>query len=329
LKHFFDLFKRFKERCTMGNLQPEDTETAPVQALSNTEKLALPTIQDHRLEYVGTYMVEDLFNKEELTRLAIQDQMLTASMGGVLPEQADVSGLQRILDASCGTGGWLLEAARTIPTFSLLVGVDIRRAMINYAREQAEADPVGERVKYYVMDVLNMSQFPKACFDLVNQRLGISYLRTWDWPVLLTEYQRITRSGGIIRITESSYPESNSEALTSLNDLFLRALSQAGHMFVPDDKDSVINELVPLFHRHQLGDVQTHLHTLEFRAGTPEGQLFIEDEKHLFRTLVPFLRKWSNVPDNYKEIYRQAVRDMQSPDFVATWKLLTVWGINP
>src|SRR6266700_3273659 len=38
--------------------------------------------------YSGTYFVQDRRNEEELLRLAEQDRLVTASMGGVLPEQA-------------------------------------------------------------------------------------------------------------------------------------------------------------------------------------------------------------------------------------------------
>ena len=35
------------------------------------------------------------------------------------------------------------------------------------------------------------------------------------------------------------------------------------------------------------------------------------------------------IPDNYEELYQQAVYEMQQPDFVATWNLLTAWGTKP
>jgi hypothetical protein len=45
--------------------------------------------------------------------------------------------------------------------------------------------------------------------------------------------------------------------------------------------------------------------------------------------LLPFFQKWTRVPSDYEEIYQQALKEMQQPDFVATWTLLTVWGIRP
>ncbi len=282
-----------------------------------------------RGEPASTYFVPDRSYKEELLRLQTQDQMLTAGMGGVLPEQPDPTIFQRVLDVGCGTGGWLIETARTYPSIPVLVGIDVSERFVKYAQAQAQAQGVGDRVEFRVMDALRRLEFPTHYFDLVNHRLGISYLRTWDWPQLLLEYQRVARQGGIIRITECNFPESNSVALTRLNNLFLRAQSQAGHMFVPDDSYGLINELVPLCERFGLENIQVVLHTLEYRAGTPEGKSFIEDETYLFRVLLPFLRKWSHLPDDYEEIYQQAVTEMQRSDFAATWKMLTVWGVNP
>ena len=72
--------------------------------------------------------------------------------------------------------------------------------------------------------------------------------------------------------------------------------------------------------------MQTHAWTIEHRAGTPQGNLFIEDIKHLYRLLLPFLLKWIHVPADYDTIYNQALTEMQRPDFVATMNLLTASG---
>ncbi len=290
----------------------------------------MPTPTNPRREHPSTYTVQDRSNEEELTRLQIQDQMITAGMGGVLPEQPDPTIFRRVLDVGCGTGGWLIEAAKTYPSISLLVGVDVSSRMLDYARAQAEVQQVSDRVQFATMDVLRMLEFPADYFDLVNQRFAVSWLRTWDWPKLLQEYRRVTRPGGVIRVTESDMviDNSSSPAMTRLFAIFLDALCQAGHYFTPD-KNGALSQLARLLLQHGVQNVQTRAYTLEYRAGTPEGQHFAEDMKRAFRTTLPFMQKWTRVPDDYETIYQQMLSEMQQPDFMAPWNLLTVWGNKP
>ena len=290
--------------------------------------MSMSTPIDPRREHPSTYFVQDRSNEEELTRLHAQDQMLTAGMGGLLPEQRDPTIFQRVLDVGCGTGDWLIETAKTYPTISLLVGVDISKKMLEYAGAQAEAQQVSDRVQFRTMDALRILEFPNGYFDLVNERLGASFLRKWDWPKLLSEFQRLTRPGGVIRVTECDLTENNSPALTRLYDLFLQAMYNAGNFFTLDRR-GVIDELANLLNRHGLQNVQTRIHLLDCRDGTPLWQPYYENVRHGFRTLLPFFRKWTRVPDDYDVIYQQALSEMQQPDFVATWGLLTAWGIKP
>ena len=277
-------------------------------------------------EHPSTYFVEDRTNRDEMTRLEIQDKLLTTGMGGVLPEQADPSVFRRVLDVGCGTGGWLMEMARTFPAIERLVGGDISEKMVTYARSQAEH--LGERVQFQTMDALRVLEFPAASFDLVNQRLGASWLRTWDWTKLLLEYQRVTRPGGIIRITEAALVESSSPALRKLCDLILQTCYNSGRFFARRE-DAVTQRLVLLMEMHGIEDIQTRHHTLVFHAGTSEHHHFCEDMAHLFRVSLPFFHKWTRVPSDYEQIYQQALIEMHQPDFVATWRLLTAWGVRP
>jgi ubiquinone/menaquinone biosynthesis C-methylase UbiE len=279
-------------------------------------------------EHPSTYIVQDRSNEEELTRLHLQDQLLNAGMGGVLPEQEDLSHFQRVLDVGCGTGNWLISLAQQVPTSSLLVGVDVSLRMVKYARSQAEAAGVADRVEFHVMDALRMLEFPRKNFDLVNQRLGMGYLRTWDWPNLLQEYRRVTKPGGIIRITEGNATVGNAPAFNTLSNLFVDAMTRAGNFAFPEE-DGITRTLEPMMRQAGLLNLQTRLHQLEYRAGTPEGESFAEDVRYTFRTFVPFLRKWTKFPNDYDRIYQQMVQEMKQPGFVATWRLLTVWGNNP
>jgi ubiquinone/menaquinone biosynthesis C-methylase UbiE len=263
-----------------------------------------------------------------MTRVEIQDKMLTTGMGGVLSELSDPTQLHRVLDVGCGTGWWLMETARTYPTIEQLVGVDISSKMLTRARAQAEDQQLGGRVQFKTMDALRILQFPANSFDLVNQRMGASWLRNWEWKKILLEYQRVTRPGGIMRITESDFPQSNSPATTKINEICLKAFHNSGRYFT-DRVDGLTSELARLMTQHAVQDVQTRVHTLTIRAGTPECQQFSENAVLGSRTILPFLQQWTRVPSDYLQICQQALKEIQEPDFTATWTLVTAWGTKP
>jgi hypothetical protein len=163
----------------------------------------------------------------------------------------------------------------------------------------------------------------------VNERFGVSYLRTWDWNKFLTECIRVCRPGGVIRFTESTIgAETTSPALNHLHSLMLQAFHRAGHLWTLD-RHSMINELPRLFTRHGLHAIQRKEYALHYQVGTPQGDLYSADMARGYRTVLPFLKKWTKVPDTCDEIYQQALREMQDPDFEATLTLLTVWGTVP
>ncbi len=279
-------------------------------------------------ELPNTYVVQDRANQDEMTRLSIQDKMTTQGMGGVLPEQSDPSRFRSILDIGCGTGNWLIETALAYPGITRLVGVDASQEMLTYAQAQAKKLHVEDRVSFRAMDVLLRLDFPEASFDLVNERYAGSFVRAWEWPKFLSECARVSRRGGIIRLTELNADiQSNSPALNQLVALFLQALSLAGNTFLTTSSSyGKTAELVPLLERHGFARVQVQEHTLVFPAGTEEGELFAQDMTRLFKNVVPYMQKHLRLPDNYQEVYQQALAEMQRPDFSATWHVPTTWG---
>lgn len=279
-------------------------------------------------EHPSTYIVQDRQNQRELERLTIQDQMITTSMGGVLPEQGDPAAFHRVLDIGCGSGSWLMDAAQAYPDMALF-GIDISSRMIDYARAQAREKQVNERVEFRVMDALRMLEFPAGFFDLVNLRFGISFMRTWDWPKMLSEMQRVTRPGGVIRVTDQEVIHlSNSAANTQIHQMTLCAMFRSGHLF-EQETSGLTAHLATLLKQHGVRQVQTKTYALEFRAGTPQGQAYFDDMSHAYHTVLPFFQKWGCAPENYNEIRQQALSDIQHNDFHVTWNLLTAWGSAP
>jgi hypothetical protein len=136
----------------------------------------------------------------------------------------------------------------------------------------------------------------------------------------------VTRPGGVIRITESdTLIEGITPARTRLFELTLDAFYNAGHFFVRE-KNGVTGQLARLLQQYGLQNVQTRTHTLEFRGGTVEGQRFYEDVKLAYRTVIPFFRKWTRMPDDYEALYQEVLSEMQQPGFVSRWVMVTAWG---
>lgn len=278
--------------------------------------------------YASTYYVQDRQSEQELVRLTIQGQMMTEAMHGPLSEPIDLANVRRVLDIACGPGEWVLTMANRFPTMSL-TGIDISPNMIQYARDQAASQKLADRVSFHVMDALLILEFPSSYFDLVNLRCCVGFMRTWDWPKMISEMRRVTRPKGIVRITdaEAGHTCPTGPALTRFSELFQRALFQAGNLFeaVPS---GLTAHLAPLLVQHGCQGVQTQTYAMTYQANTPSGQAYYEDMQRAFQTLRPFILKWGQriTPEDYDALCQQGLAEIQQSDFHASWNLLTAWG---
>ena len=273
----------------------------------------------------STYFLRSSMKEEEYRRSLLQEQLLTKNMGGVLPEQSDATRFKDVLDIGCGTGSWLIELAQTYPTIHQLVGVDINRQMLDYAHAEAEKQQVADRIDFQAKDIMMTFDFPDKSFDLVNIRFGASFLRAWEWSRLLQEFRRTLKPEGVARIIEFGEMSHDSSSLTMLNDLLLQAIFKSGHS--PDEEGAgVIDEVTSLLHQFGFQQVQTRPCDIEYRAGTPSGEMFYENIKQTFLRARPFMNKWIRLPENYEQVYQQALDDIQQPGFVVIRTVQTVWG---
>src|SRR5258707_6745940 len=275
----------------------------------------------------GTYFIDEQYRDEEVLRLTEQDQRVTAAMGGVLAEQGDPGLFRHVLDVACGVGYWAIEMAQTNPELSL-IGIDVDSHMIAAAHAKAATPKLQKRVNFYVMDALSTLTFSDLSFDLVNLRFGLGFVRTWDWKRLLGDLLRVLRPGGVLRVTdEEVIHESNSPAERQFYEVLLCALERSGHLFTKEST-GLTGHLPELFSQMGFRQVQTRAYALQYRAGTPEGQAYIENSLRLLRMVRPFIQHWGCLPPDYDAIQRQAHAEATRPDFAAIWHLLTVWGVR-
>src|SRR5205823_4646527 len=154
-------------------------------------------------------------------------------------------------------------------------------------------------VEFLVMDATAPLIFPDASFDLVSMRLVSSFLLLTGWPRLLRELVRITRPGGIIRVTECGTPRITSPAHTHLWQLLQCAGYRAGHCLTAEQW-GVLPMLPQWLSESGCQNVQTRTHVITCPAGTIAGQLFYQNTFFYFQLLQPFMQKMECIPDeNY------------------------------
>ena len=235
----------------------------------------------------GNVYFNDPESGAEMVRLLEQDRLITQGMGGLLPERSnDFSGIQRVLDAACGPGGWVQAVAIAHREIEV-VGVDISQAMIDHARMQAQGHSL-DNARFMVMNLLQPLDFPDSSFDLVNARF-INFLPAAAWTRLLQEFRRIARPGGIIRLTESEWwYYTNSPALEHLNALIIRALKLQGGSF-----SERFTGVLPMLGRFLLDagciNINYQPHVIDYSFGTAAYQGFRQDAAVVFKSFQPFI----------------------------------------
>ena len=280
-------------------------------------------------ENENTYIL-DTEGGAEMARLMKQDSLLTKGMGGLFPEREDVATMQNILDIACGPGGWVLDAAFAYPK-CMVVGIDIDREMVEYARAQAWSQGL-ENVSFKVMNALERLDFPDASFDLVNARFLVGFMPRKAWPTFLQECMRITRPGGIIRLTEFDEPgTTNSEAFETWKDYTFQAISRAGFSFDPQGRDyGIMPALGRLLREAGCQEIGQRAHAVEFSYGTEGHEPMYQNCKIAFQLVQPFLVKMRILTkEEAQERYDQMLVDIMSEDFCAIWSYMTAWGKKP
>jgi SAM-dependent methyltransferase len=283
----------------------------------------LPDPQDQ-----NTYFI-DAENAAEMARLTNLARLITRNMGGVFPLEIDLAGVQRVLDIACGPGGWALDVARAYPE-KQVTGIDISRLMIAYAQAQAGEQGL-TNVQFEVMDALKPLAFADNSFDLVNARFISGFMSKVAWPKLVREMVRITRPGGVIRLTEIESAMTNSPSAEKLFALCSRALYLSGQSFSVDGRNIGITLMLGRLLR-DAGCLTNGkaAYAIDFSFGTEEYTSEYQDLRTFLKLIQPFLVKVGvAAQEEIDALYHRAMEEMQSLDFCGIWPFFSVWGTKP
>jgi ubiquinone/menaquinone biosynthesis C-methylase UbiE len=268
-------------------------------------------------------------NAAEMARLIDQDHIITRGMGGLFTAIPDLSRISSVLDLGCGPGGWASEVAFAHPEMQV-EGIDNSQIIVEYANTQARVQGL-DNVHFHLGDITQQLDYPDDTFDLINGRM-IGFLPTTAWKQMMHECVRITKPGGIIRLTEFEAPgTSNSPALETMIETFARALATVGQNFATRGHRIGITPVLRRYLKEAGAiNLKQTAHVIDYSADTENYESFLKDWRTAFKLLEPFLIATGVITEpEFDQLYDQMLIEMMSNEFCAVMFLLTVTGEKP
>ncbi len=268
-------------------------------------------------------------NAVEMTRLLNQDTTFTKAMGGALADLGDSPSFHNVLDIACGPGGWVLDVARMLPEAQVM-GVDLSTRMTDYGRATAKARSL-QNAHFMTMNIQEPFPFIDNSFDLINARYLVAVLTPSTWPPMLQETFRISKPGGIIRLTENEMPVTNSPAFEQITQMALNAFSMTGRNFGPTARNFGITPVLPrLLKNAGYVNVSYRAFGVDTSAGTEGHESFYQNQMVVLQLGKPyFVGLQLTTDEKYEELYQQMLQEMMSDDFCAISYSLIAWGEKP
>jgi len=211
-----------------------------------------------------------------------------------------------------------------------VTGLDISQGMIDYARVLARTSQL-ENVHFQVGNAIDPLPWPDASFDLVNARQIEGAIPTASWSPLLIEMARITKPGGIIRLTGNEWGITNSPAYETFMEQTLQGLQKFGLNHAPDTRSFGITTMLSRYLR-DVGcvNVQERLSFLDFSAGAPQHQdgyslnMIAAELSEAFRLAAGITTQAA-----YNELKRRLSLEMAEDSFRGIIYTMTAWGQKP
>jgi len=263
----------------------------------------------------------------EMARLLLQDRLINEMVGGLFPERENLDGIERILDIGCGPGGWALDLARSYPQKEI-TGIDISETMLTYANEQKKLHGL-ENIHFEYMDARQRLGFADRSFDLVNIRAATGYISRHTWPLLLKECARITRSAGVVRVTEIDHPGlTNSGSFEKYALHITRLLAKMEYGFAVDPYTFGMSPMLgKVLQDAGYRDIQMKSYVLDFSYGTAFYPIQLQNVVTGLQLLQPrLIAQEIATQEELERLYEAVVHDMTSPTFCGILYFFTMWG---
>ncbi|KAF5344636.1 hypothetical protein D9756_011228 [Leucocoprinus leucothites] len=151
-------------------------------------------------------------DSEERKRLAIQHNLVLSGSGGKhIHAPVGLESISAVLETATGSGIWLEEVAKQLPSTAELFGVDLSPNLF------PASPPLN--IRFLQGSVLELPKEWTNKFDLVHQRLLVAGLRKEEWFKALGEIYRVLKPGGWFQLYEIVEWEKSGPAQKKIGEL--------------------------------------------------------------------------------------------------------------
>lgn len=266
----------------------------------------------------------------EMARLIHQDRVITQGMGGLLAGLPELPETAQVLDLCCGPGGWVLDMAFAHPEMEV-AGVDISEMMVTYANARARTQQL-PNASFGVMNILEPLDFSDNGFDFVNARFLTGVIYRDRWLDVLRECYRITKPGGLIRLTEGDIVGlTNSPAFAELSQKCYQVTRELGHGFSPDGRSFGTTHMLGGFLR-TIGckEIESRAHILDFSADAEAWADIFHNYDIAFGAIQPaIIKAGMATQEELDQLHQQYIIEMHLNTFRGVMPYMSAWGRKP
>ncbi|GBB91407.1 hypothetical protein RclHR1_01870002 [Rhizophagus clarus] len=191
----------------ISNLKFSKKRTQKSKKPQQTKQLEQPEESRELEYYLSNYSTSDI-DRQHLNHF-FKKHIFQNNFSAPIEERL-IQGGCKVLDAGCGPGTWLLDLATKYRNSSFF-GVDIKPIYPSHIKPN--------NLEFSEADVLGNLPFPNNEFDFVHLEGMALIIKADEWPHVISELVRVTKSGGYIEIVEYISPDKNGPMMSELYNI--------------------------------------------------------------------------------------------------------------
>ena len=230
-------------------------------------------------------------------------------LGATAIERADVTTGEHVLDIGCGCGGTTLDLSACVGSTGLVLGVDISKPMLSFAKHRIQELPENlRRVPSFQLADATDFDFPEGSFDLLFSRCGVMFFS--DPTAAFTNLRKALKVGG--RLTFLCWGP------LSENDWFMTPLMAARPHLPPSTSTTPDPRAPGAFALSDTQYVTDILSTagfkrIHFEATSPIMKVgreqSLDETTEFFMELPPISRALTDQPDSLRTRVKEAITE--------------------